>query len=354
MASWISQKADVYRPVLLVCADSDQAIDLVRTLDHSVRDHDSLTIVVPDVHAGLDVLAERRLSLTVVADPCQAVAIQQLQRCVPGLAIVSIVDEIGDVGLALEAGAHQHVLTDSLNAANLEHAMDRAMAICSVDHHAPDDETVDTLLALLAHHLREPIRSARLYNDRATLAGRQTQWHDRIEDVLAHADLLTTSLLNYLRLDAHEVGPVRTVDLGMVEEQLRAHYGELGATPSTLTWALDGTVRCQPESLVEILRLVVDNALIFSGKDLPTVDVSTSHAKGHALIRVTDCGPGISSVNRERAFRPLERLTDESPGVGMGLAMARRLAGLADGDLFIQPGTSGGTTVVLRLQATEA
>ena len=341
----------MYRPVLLVCADDDRAATLVRTLDHNVRDHDSFTIVVDDVRAGLDVLAERRLSLAVVADPCQAVTIQRLQRSVPGLAIVSIVEELSDVGLALEAGAHQHILAEALSHDSLDQAMDRAMAICSVDHHAPDEETVDMLLTLLAHHLREPIRSARLYNDRATPAGRQKQWHDRIEDVLAHADLLTTSLLNYLRLDAHEVGPVRTVDLGMVEEQLRTHYGDLGATPATLTWALDGVARCQPESLIEILRAVVDNALIFSGSQMPTVDVSAAHVKGHVLIRVTDCGPGISSVNRERAFRPLERLSDESPGVGMGLAMARRLAGLADGDLFIQPGTSGGTTVVLRLQA---
>ena len=79
--------------------------------------------------------------------------------------------------------------------------------------------------------------------------------------------------------------------------------------------------------------------------------MSATRVKDHVLIRVTDAGPGISSVSRERAFRPLERLSDESPGVGMGLPMARRLAGLADGDLFIQPGTSGGTTVVLRLKA---
>ncbi len=141
-----------------------------------------------------------------------------------------------------------------------------------------------------------------------------------------------------------------TVDLGVIEEDLRDHYLELGAPPDSLTWALDGLVRCQPASLFEMLCIVIDNALIFSGNRLPSVDIASTHVDGQVLVRVTDAGPGISSTNWERAFRPLERLSDESPGVGMGLAIARRRAGLADGDLFIQPGTSGGTTVVLRLQ----
>lgn len=341
----------MFRPVLLICEDIDVAAAVVRTLDHNVRDLDSLTIVASDVKEGLCALAERRLSVAVVADPCQAVTIQRLHASVPGLAVVSLVEELEDVGAVLESGAQQHVLFDALSPNSIERAMERALAISAVDHHAPDDETVDALMSLLAHHLREPIRSARLYNDRGAMTSRHQQWHDRIETVLSHADLVATSLLTYLRVDAHEVGPVRTIDLGLAEEGLRAHYEDLGATPNNLTWALHGTVRCQPESLSEIIRILVDNALIYSGNDTPSVDVSATTVKGHVLIRVTDNGPGISSVDRERAFRPLERLTDEGPGVGMGLALARRLAGLANGDLFIQPGTSGGTTVVLRLQS---
>lgn len=341
----------MFRPVLLICEDEELARVITRALDHNVRDVDSLTLVAADVKEGLRVLADRRLTMAVVADPCQAVTIQRLHSSVPGLAIVSLVEQLTDVGIALESGAHQHVLLEAISPNSLERAMERALTLSSVDHHAPDDTTVDALLSLLAHHLREPIRSARLYNDRASLTSRHQQWHERIESVLAHADLLSTSLLTYLRLDAHEVGPVRTIDLGLAEEELRAHYEQLGATDATLTWALEGAVRCQPESLLEILRNVVDNALLYSGSSAPSVDVSSVEVRDHILIRVTDSGPGISSTDRERAFRPLERLTDDGPGVGMGLAIARRLAGLANGDLFIQPGTSGGTTVVLRLQA---
>lgn len=341
----------MFRPVLLICEDVGNAASIVRTLDHSIRDIDSLTIVASDVKEGLKVLAERRLSVAVVADPCQAVTIQRLHASVPGLAIVSLVQDLADVGAALEAGAQQHVLFEALNPNSIERAMERALAITTVNQHGPDNETVDSLMSLLAHHLREPLRSARLYNDRASMTSRHQQWHDRIEGVLGHADLVATSLLTYLRVDAHEVGPVRTLDLGSVEEELRAHYESLGATPTNMTWALKGSARCQPASLIEILRVVVDNALIYNGNHRPSVDVSSTSVKGHVLIRVTDNGPGISSLDRDRAFRPLERLTDEGPGVGMGLALARRLAGLANGDLFIQPGTSGGTTVVLRLQA---
>ena len=39
----------MFRPVLLICEDTDIAAVIVRTLDHNVRDLDSLTIVVSDV-----------------------------------------------------------------------------------------------------------------------------------------------------------------------------------------------------------------------------------------------------------------------------------------------------------------
>lgn len=342
----------MFRPVLLVCGDAERATVVNRVLDHGVRDIDSLTIVASDLHESLDVLTERRMSVAVIADSHQAVTIQRLHAAVPGLAIVSLVQDIADVGIVLEAGAQQHVLFEALSPNSIHVAMTRALALTTIDHHAPDNETIEALISLLAHHLREPIRSARLYNDRAAMTSRHQQWHDRIEQSLSHADQIAASLLSYLRVDAHEVGPVRTLDLASIQEELRHHYSDLGATPDTITWALSGTVRCQRESLIEILEIVIDNALLYSEPGPPSVDVASNEVKGHRLIRVTDNGPGISSIDRERAFRPLERLTHEGSGVGMGLAIARRLAGLADGDLFIQPGTSGGTTVVLRLRTS--
>ena len=58
---------------------------------------------------------------------------------------------------------------------------------------------------------------------------------------------------------------------------------------------------------------------------------------GNALVRVEDHGPGIAPEMRRRLFRSFSKTAKEAahsaPGVGLGLALSRRLARDLGGDL---------------------
>jgi signal transduction histidine kinase len=78
---------------------------------------------------------------------------------------------------------------------------------------------------------------------------------------------------------------------------------------------------------------------------------------GSVEIRVADSGPGISPRDHARLFRPFHKSAREAahsaPGVGLGLALSRRLARRLGGDLWLSPVRGGeqaaGACFVLRL-----
>jgi two-component system sensor histidine kinase KdpD len=71
-------------------------------------------------------------------------------------------------------------------------------------------------------------------------------------------------------------------------------------------------------------------------------------------LRVVDHGPGIGRDDRDRVFRPFQRLGDagNGQGVGLGLAVARGFVEAVGGDLDIEDTPGGGTTMVIRLPVT--
>jgi two-component system sensor histidine kinase KdpD len=70
-------------------------------------------------------------------------------------------------------------------------------------------------------------------------------------------------------------------------------------------------------------------------------------------LRVVDRGPGIPPDERDRIFVPFQRLgdTDNTSGVGLGLALSRGLTEVMDGTLEPEETPGGGLTMIISLPA---
>jgi two-component system sensor histidine kinase KdpD len=70
-------------------------------------------------------------------------------------------------------------------------------------------------------------------------------------------------------------------------------------------------------------------------------------------VRVIDRGPGIPEDQRHQVFLPFQRLgdTDNTTGVGLGLALSRGLTEAMGGSLEAEVTHGGGLTMLLRLRA---
>ena len=74
---------------------------------------------------------------------------------------------------------------------------------------------------------------------------------------------------------------------------------------------------------------------------------------GWRTIAVADHGPGLSAAVRRRLFRSFSKSAEEAaasaPGIGLGLALSRRLARDMGGDLRLDENAVGGARFILSL-----
>jgi two-component system sensor histidine kinase KdpD len=104
--------------------------------------------------------------------------------------------------------------------------------------------------------------------------------------------------------------------------------------------------------LERVLANVVANAQRYSPVGNPPL-LTASRLGDRVEVRVVDRGPGIPVADRDRVFLPFQRLgdTDNTSGVGLGLALSRGLTEAMHGTLEPEETPGGGLTMVVGLEA---
>ncbi len=166
--------------------------------------------------------------------------------------------------------------------------------------------------------------------------------------VLAEADLARRSASPEQQesLDGIHAAALRMRDsIGTMLEVARAHagsddratVGELMASLGLDPTPYDETVLAAPvAALAAAMRPLLDNAERH-GSGTPRIEVS--RAGRTVVIAVVDDGPGVPLADLETVFSPGH--TTSADGSGLGLALARRMARAAGGDLVACPGPGG-------------
>ena len=100
--------------------------------------------------------------------------------------------------------------------------------------------------------------------------------------------------------------------------------------------------------VVQILVNLLGNAVRHSPEG-GTIAVIGERRGDQVAVTVADEGPGIAEADHERIFERYERVGDAPGGIGLGLAISRRLARSMGGDIELQsaPGQGARFTLVL-------
>jgi two-component system sensor histidine kinase KdpD len=167
-------------------------------------------------------------------------------------------------------------------------------------------------------------------------------------------DRLTRLVDNLLDLSRLQAGvlPVFTRPMAM-DEILPGVLAEVGDDADTVTVDVPHTlplVDADPALLERVIANLLANAVRHSPAGRPPL-VTGSSLGDQVEIRVVDRGPGIPREDRDRVFAPFQRLgdTDNTTGVGLGLALARGLAEAMNGSLQPEDTPGGGLTMVVSL-----
>jgi K+-sensing histidine kinase KdpD len=89
-----------------------------------------------------------------------------------------------------------------------------------------------------------------------------------------------------------------------------------------------------------LLRNLVENAMRYTPAG-GSIQIALRHAQEHALLEISDSGPGIPAAMRERVFERFVRLADASqPGSGLGLSIVRQIAEMHGASISLGDGAS--------------
>ena len=224
---------------------------------------------------------------------------------------------------------------------------------------AEADRMRAALLAAVSHDLRTPLASAKAAV--TSLRSEDVQWDpEDYEELLATADesldklaRLVENLLDVSRLQAGAMSVFpRPADLGEIVARSLDDLGPSGKTAVIEIPADLPEVHVDPGILERVLANLVSNALRFSPAGSPPV--ITASALGERVeVRVIDRGPGIPADQTGRMFVPFQRLgdTDNTTGIGLGLALSRGLTEAMGGTLEPEETPGGGLTMALSLPA---
>jgi signal transduction histidine kinase len=101
---------------------------------------------------------------------------------------------------------------------------------------------------------------------------------------------------------------------------------------------------------VQILVNLLGNAVRHS-PEKGTIAIIAERKGDQVAVTVADEGPGIDQADQERIFEKYERVGDSPGGIGLGLAISRRLARSMGGDVILQSTPGQGARFTLLLPA---
>lgn len=201
----------------------------------------------------------------------------------------------------------------------------------------------DRMLGAVGHDLRTPLASLRVRVEGVEDETLRDKMIASIEEMTA----MLTDILALARSGAGTEAQER-IDLRTLVRELTEDYRERGKNVG-LGEIVDAAVFARPMLLRRALRNLVDNALAYGIR----ARLSVASESGDARIIISDDGPGLTDEQIRTLIEPFARGEQSrnraTGGAGLGLSIAREIAGGEGGTLTLASRAGGGLDAVIAL-----
>jgi two-component system OmpR family sensor kinase len=264
----------------------------------------------------------------------------------------------GDLSLRLPdapAGTEAAELGSALNTmlARLEQAF---------DERSRSEARLRRFIADASHELRTPVTTVRGYAELYRMGGLDDP--RQLEAAMARTEAesvrmarLVEDLLALARLDRGAPARWQTVGLDAVVRDVVADMAVVRPERHIELDLVPVALDADADQLHQVVANLVTNAVVHTPAGAPVM-VRLRDVDGAAVLRVEDRGPGMSALDRERAFERFHRADPSrsraSGGSGLGLSIVDAIVSAHGGSVHLEPtdlagASTQGTTAVVEL-----
>jgi light-regulated signal transduction histidine kinase (bacteriophytochrome) len=223
------------------------------------------------------------------------------------------------------------------------------------------NEELHQFAKVASHDLQEPLRSiegfadllAKRYKDR--LDHDANEFIDFILEGTNRMEQLIQAVLAHSRISEEgEKTEAPLTDVNSVIKEVLANLSQsISETGATFDIGTMPTVRVDRSQLIQLFQNLINNAIKYTGSNIPHISVSAELNVGEWLFSVQDNGIGIDSKYAERIFDMFARLHGRTKysGTGMGLAICKKIVTTHGGRIWMESEVGQGSIFFFTLPA---
>jgi light-regulated signal transduction histidine kinase (bacteriophytochrome) len=217
-------------------------------------------------------------------------------------------------------------------------------------------DDVQDLVYLLSHDLQEPLRMVAGFSQ--LVQRRYGGYFDEeaaelfgyVLDGVARMQKMVNGLVEFGRIESRRGILIDSAAEAAFDEAVESLSERIVQAEALITHDGLPTVIADPGQLRQVFVHLLENAIKFN-VETPRIHVAAQRDDLSWVISVRDNGIGIDREDFQRLFRPFQRLhlREEYPGIGMGLALCRRIVERHGGRIWLESELGRGTTVYFSL-----
>jgi len=217
---------------------------------------------------------------------------------------------------------------------------------------AAKNQELESFVYTISHDLRAPLVSldgfySLLKRESQDQLGEQGQHYlERIRANVAHMNTLVTELLELSRI-GRVVGPEEEIDVGVLLREIEEGL-VLKLEPEGVEFIVQQplpAVRGDRGRIRQVFANLIENAVKFRSLERGLrIEVGCEEERGFYRLHVRDNGIGILPQYQEQIFEPFRQLDRGIEGVGMGLALVKRIVEHHGGRLWVESELGKGST----------
>lgn len=253
---------------------------------------------------------------------------------------------------------------DNLNKQLIAKLRERNVELSDVNKRLIETSQIKSdLLSVVSHELKTPVSTiigfCELIMNRELDEETMKGYAEQINSAAKNLDRIVT---DYLDVAANHFGvlssKLSTMPINLAElirvcyEEQKLNFKDINFQFELTTVGYEPVIISEAENMKKLFGNLINNALKYcpyGGK----VSVKILNDSENLTLSVSDEGVGLTSEQAKQVFEPFYRanntITREFPGIGLGLAVCKKIVEIYNGSIWCEPGVDIGTTFFVTL-----